>query len=277
MPINFQTQSGVRHESRGGSASSRGITVSATTANTKTGWTNLGATTNFDWEQMHVVLGGATTVTANLTVDIGIGTGTGSFVLIQDLRFDTTRVADSGQSNYFVPVHVPKGSQLSARVSGSVASSQIDITLIGSSRGLRGMPGYSRAFAISTATLSRGITLLATTGTNVEGNYSVLTTNCPRFADAIFGHVGLAADVTKTVRMSWLIDIAYGTATGAVFNVIEDIYFRSETTLDTLCDSIFGPFPVSIGNTFAVQARAQTTSTATADNTLDIMLYGLEP
>lgn len=256
--------------------------VTATTANTKTGWNLIGATqTNFDYEQICVYMGWATTPNfANFVVDIGVSTSTatGFYVLAENLRLEQGLFTNEAQSVYYLPLHVPKGSQLGTRISCSVASGSMSITVVGSSRGIRGVPGYARCFAIGTATSSRGITLLATTGgPSTVGAYSVLTTNCPRRADAIFAHLGINGDTSKAAAMTWLLDIAAGTATDAVYDVLQDLFFETETILDKPMICISPIFPIDIAAGYAVQARMQTTSTATADSAVDLLLYGLEP
>ena len=57
MPVNYASNHAARNETIGALPSiAYNTLVSATTANTKTAWANIGATTSFDYEQLLIEL-----------------------------------------------------------------------------------------------------------------------------------------------------------------------------------------------------------------------------
>lgn len=277
MPFKYETTNGVRHETQGASTTtSLGTTLTAAaSANTKGTYSTVGSSTSFDYEAITVYFY-RNSASANYTIDLAVQISGGNHIKAADLRFDGFRVANGRADVYYLPIHIPSGSQLSARCQSSSASATCQIIVIGHSRGRQLEPGFSRCFAISTATLSRGITLLATTGANTEGAQSILTTNCPRASKSIMVHIGLDADTARTAAMSWLVDVGWGTATNNIIWHLTNMFSHAETTLDLPYPIVQGIFAADIATGDKVSARMQTSSTATADSRRDIFVWGFE-
>lgn len=269
---NLSRNAGMRSETLGATtASSTGTTITAAgSANTKGSWTTIGTST-FDYEYVIVCVGHAGGA-VNYVVDIGIQSNSGDRVLIQDLRLDATRVAASRSNQYGIPVHFPSGSVIRARSASSTLSSVCRVIVIGFSRGFSGGAGYSRCIALCTATVSRGITIDNNVAVNTKGAWTSLTTTSVEIA-AIFGHIGLNADIARGAVVSGLIDIGIGTATN--FTIVSNITASYETTNDIWMPSVLPVMPIGIPANHNVVARHQTSATTAGDRAFDLMLYGL--
>lgn len=274
MPLSFASNLGFRHETLGASTStSRGTTVTAGSAGTKGTWTSIGGTTSFTYEAITVFFGRSVTAT-NYIFDIGIQVSGTSFVIAQDIRLEGSRIAGGCTGAVYLPLHVPSGSQLQARVQGAIGAGSIDFVIIGHSQGIGGAPGYARCEAISTSTTSRGDTLLPGPTANTKGTTVVATNNAKNNYDAIWAYIASDGDSGKTTAIGWLIDIGWGSSTANAPWMIQNFPMMSEITLDLPQPLVHPLWPATIIQGGAVQARCQSTSTATADNKLDIMIYG---
>lgn len=264
-----------RHESRGElTASSRGTLLTASgTANLKGSWTSLGSASSFAYEGITIYLS-RPSAAANFMVDIGIDDGAGNnFVLVSNHYFAAQKAEHN--SAVFVPVHVPAGALIEARVACSTASATVDIVVVGHSANPGGFPGYSRAVALFTPSSSRGVTVDPGATADTEGSWAQLTASCPADIDAIFGVVGFNNDTARAaVFAGMLLDIGVG-ASSSEFDAVPNIAFGWEATWDGPNDVFFGPFACTIAAGTRIAARAQCMINTAGDRSVDLALYGL--
>lgn len=266
-----------RHESRGeatGTSSGTAVTASAS-ANTKGSWTALGAATSFAYEGITIYCA-RNSATADYVVDIGIDDGSGNnFVLVADLHYSGLRQANEHNMALHIPVHVPAGALIEARVACSTASGVAYINLVGHSANPGGYPGYSRAVALFTPASSRGVQVDPGGTANAKGSWAQLTASCPADIDAIFGVVGFNGDTARVaVFAGLLLDIGIGAAS-AEFVLVPDIALGWEVTWDGPNDVFFGPFEADIPEGTRVSSRAQCSINTAGDRAVDLALYGL--
>lgn len=102
-------------------ATSRGVAIDpGGTANTKSAWTQLVASTSFGVDSIYVMVGQnadtTRTATATCLLDIGVGASSSEFAMVPDLFLRWTTTLDGPQINIGpVPCYIPAGSRVSAR------------------------------------------------------------------------------------------------------------------------------------------------------------------
>lgn len=264
-----------RHESRGErtSGSSDGTQITAAgSIDTKGSWVDLGGVTSFAYEGFTVIcmVNGGTDV----LFDIGISDGTNRFVIAEDIEYAGRKQVDEQNLALHIPVHVPAGSQLSARCQSSTASDFFRLHLIGHSANPGGYPGFSRAVKLFTVNGSRGTAIDPGGTANTKGSWTELIASCPADVGAIFGVVGFNGDVTRAATASMLLDIGIGAASSE-FVLVPDMSIAWEATWDGPNDVFFQPIGVNIPEGSRVAARAQCSLNTAGDRTVDLALYGL--
>ncbi len=266
------------HESRGErtSGSSDGTSIAAAgTANTKGSWTDLGAVTSFAYEGFTVCCEAGSA--ADFLVDIGISDGANRAILVPDLHYSSLKQIDEHNMALAIPIHVPAGSQLSARCQASVASSSFRVLIIGHSANPGGFPGYSRAIALYTINGSRGTAIDPGGTANTEGAWTQLVASSAADVAALLGVVGFNADTARgTTTAAMLLDIGVGAST-AESAIVSDLGFQWDSAWDGPNDVFFGPFAAAIPASSRIAARARCSDIVAGDRTIDLAIYGLVP
>lgn len=269
-----------RHESRGevtGSSRGTGLTAGAG-ANTKGSWTALGSTTSFAYEGFTLYLSNMSEATAtDYMVDIGIDDGSGNtFILVPDLHFSALKQANEHNLAINIPVHVPAGALIEARIAAATLSLTCRCHIVGHSANPGGFPGYSRAVALFTPGSSRGVAVDPGGSANTKGSWAQLTASTPVDVAALFAVIGFNNHVARATTDQHLLDIGIG-AGGSEFVLVPNLFYGWSTTWDGPNDVFFQPFAASIPSGTRVAARAQCDGTAAGDRTIDLALYGLVP
>lgn len=269
------------HESRGETTgTSTGTTLSANvTTNVKGSWTALGSATSFAYEGFTLHLASNAQAT-NFMLDIGIDNGSGSNVIIAaDIYFAGAKQANEHNLALYLPIHVPAGSLLEARVASSTSVANISCLIVGHSVNPGGGPGFSRAVALFTPASSRGVTIdPGGSVSNTKGSWTQLTASTPEDLAALFGVVGFAGDTSRaaTTSVGFALDIGIG-ASGAESVVLPDFFFGWSAGWDGPNDVFLQPFSAAIPSGSRVAARGQCTITTANDRAIDLALYGLVP
>jgi hypothetical protein len=268
----------MRNESRGElTASSRGTLVtSAGTVNTKGSWVDLGSATGFAYEAITVWCYRGD-IAANYMVDIGISDGSNRFVLVADLYLAGQKLAIEYGFHVTLPLRVPAGAQLSARVACSVVSRTLDVGIVGHSSGIGGAPGFSRCVALFTPASSRGIAVDPGGTANTKGAWAELTSSSPARVGAMFGLIGFNNDVARTATGSLLLDIGVGVASSEfVLYPNANVSWGATRDGPSNCPRV-PPFACDVPAGTRIAARAQGSVTAAGDRAVDLALYGLVP
>jgi len=265
-----------RHESRGevtGASSGTTITANAS-ANTKGSWTALGSATSFAYEGITIYLT-QNNAAADYMIDIGIDDGSGNnFVIVPDLHFAAFKQANEHNLALNIPVHVPAGALIEARVAASTGSSTLRCHVVGHGANPGGFPGYSRAVALFTPGTSRGVAVDPGGTANTKGSWAELQASTAVDVAAVFGVVGFNNDAARAATASLLYDIGLGSA-GNEFVLVPNLPVWWSTSYDGPNDVFFQPVACSIPLGSRVAARAQCTLNTAGDRTIDLSLYGL--
>lgn len=250
-----------------------GTTVTASaTANSKGSWTSLGQA-GFEWNWLNLLM--AQTAVSDKIIDIGLSdNGTNWWVLAENIRLAGRKNADTIQS-IALPLRVEEGMFVGVRCAASTGSHVLNVTITGTSVGLYGTPGYSRAVALYSAASSRGTAIDPGGTANTKGAWTQLTASTSQSIDTIYVMIGQNADVTRTATATASLDIGIGAASSE-FAMIPDLFMRWTTTLDGPQINI-GPLPCYIPSGTRVSARAQCTDITAGDRTLDVGILGFIP
>lgn len=268
-----------RHESRGeATGSSTGTTLTANaSANTKGSWTALGSATTFAYEGITIYLG-QNNAAADYMIDIGIDDGAGNnFVLVPDLHFAAFKQANEHNLALNIPVHVPAGALIEARVAASTGSSTCNCHVVGHSANPGGFPGYSRAVALFTPASSRGVAVDPGGTANTKGSWAQLQASTAVDVAAVFGVIGFNNDAGRAAGANSNLDIGLG-AGGSEFVVLPDIVTQTwAATWDGPNDVFFQPVSCPIPSGTRIAARLACSTNTAGDRTIDLALYGLVP
>jgi len=242
------------------------VIVTGTASNTKTGFTQLLASTAFDYNWVQINLRNGTTTSLQSLTDIAIGAAGAEKVIIPNTMCCAVMGADEGWGYLSVPLHIPQGSRISARMQTTATgtASLLRINTIGMSQGEGIGVSASRIIDIGSATsLSGGATL------GVATAYRQLTASLAESISGIAISVGSETDgslLTATDNRGF--DLAIGAA-GA-----EKIIWTQTITSDTSADWYkpnhfpWSPCAISAGTRLA--ARRATG----AGDPMDMIVYG---
>jgi len=276
--FNWVPHTAARSENRGAvTGTTSGTTISAAgSVNTKGSYTDIGGTTSFDYEWIVVVIGNGSPGgnAADYVLDMAINVAGNRFIVAEDLRYSNIRAAAEQWDIYSLPLHIPSGSQLSARCAASVASTNFQVVIIGYSSGPFGAPGYSRCRAFYTPTSSRGINCdpgaVAHTKTRTQ-----IIASTPDRAVAFMAYVGPNADISASATR-WLFDIEYGAA-GSEQVILPNPYLGRGAPYDIPTSKVFGPYPCDIPAASRMSVNIQSHVTTDGDRDVDVALWGFVP
>lgn len=268
------------HETVGAlTASSRGTLVTGGATNTKGSYVSIGAATTVSWEAMTIFVARPTGSSGGLNgmIDIALGGAGSEAIIVPDLYFAAGKLQDEHTLQLTLPLHVPSGSQLRARMAESVGNGTIDLSVAGHHSGLGGAPGFSRAVALFTPASSRGVAIDPGATANTKGAWAELTSSCPEDVAAMFGLIGYNNDVARAAGAQALLDIGIGAA-AAEQTVYPNYTFGWSTQRDGPSNCVrIPPFACGVPKTTRIAARAQAEINTAGDRTFDLALYGLVP
>src|SRR3990172_2256036 len=274
--FNWVPHTAARSENRGAvTGSTSGTTITSGGAgDTKGSYTDIGATTSFDYEWLLLFFWNGNTP-ADYTPGIAPKIGGERFILAEDLRYCTQRASGEQWDSYALPLHVPSGSQLSVRCQGSGGASRTcQVVIIGYSSGPFGAPGYSRCLAFYTPATSMGINCDPGAVANTKTRTQIIASTSDR-ALALLAYVGPNTDTTAAATR-WLFDIEVGGA-GAEQVLLPNMYSGRGAPYDIPVSMVFGPYPCDIPASSRLSCNIQCSSTTDGDRDVDVALWGFVP
>lgn len=271
----YHTNHSSRSESRGlDLTATLGTSVQASaTVNVKGTWTALGAATGFTYELLCVNVMGENTF--DHVLDIGIQVGGNTWVIAADLRLPNRSGAFEHGLVIPLPLHVPAGSTLFARVASSTGSGRLYMYVQGFSSNAMGMPGFSRCIALYAPASSRGVTIDAGAVINTRVRTQIIASSASRVC-AIFAMVGQNADITRVVAASMALDIETGAA--AAERVLIPNMFLSWGPTKDYPEPVVSPiFSCDVATAQRFSANAQCSILTAGDRVIDLALFGFVP
>ena len=251
---------------------SDGTTVTSGGTNAFGSWASLGQTT-FGWDWLNLYM--AQTAASDKVIEIGVSSDNSTwYTIAAGLRLAGRKSADIIQS-LALPLRVRSGAYVAVRCKASTASHVLKVAITGSSVGMKGGTGYSRAVQLYTDATSRGVAIDPGASANTKSAWTQLVASTTESVDSIYVMIGQNADTTRTAVATALLDIGVG-ASSSELAMIPNIFLRWTTTLDGPQINV-GPLPCYIPAGSRVVARAQCTDTATGDRTMDVGVVGFVP
>jgi hypothetical protein len=239
--------------------STLGAAVVAGAANTKGAYTELFASTAFDVETIVVCVTEVTfqsTVDTSTLLDIAVGAAASEVVLIPDLGVGWRGPPTAGQI-FIIPIAIPAGSRVSARIQSAVASKSINVNIELRQHGDHSAaPTTCATYGINAAN-SHSTTLATPGGVNTKGAYTELTASTS--ADATRLLVSVQGDSDGFAASTQLVDIATGAAASEVV-LIPDLLVQSQTTESIWPVSFCSAYTVNVPAGTRLSARFQATS-----------------
>lgn len=265
---------GVRTETLGVSSGQGTSMTAGGSANTKGSYHSV-VTTGFTWEHLVIALE-LNSAAADYMVDIAIQVGGNNGIIVPDLHFVGARAANEHHQHFELPLHIPAGASLCARIGCSTASATARIAYCGFSRGIGGRPGYSRVVALFSPSSSRGVTVDPGSGSTHTKNRTQLIASSPERVAALFGVIGYAGDIAKGGSADSLLDIETG-ASGQERVLCGNLPLSWNSTLDGVAtwNTPLIPCDVPAGERFS--ANYQSATNTAGDRLIDLSLYGLVP
>jgi len=277
---NWPLHDGARYEGFGKvtSGASNGTVVNASaSANTKGAWTELIASTGFAYAGFQLF---ANTDTNNedFLIDIAIGAAASEKIVADNIFSGTYRAHAAVMLQ--IPVGIPAGSRISARVQSNVGSATCVISGIGYAVGFASplIGPHSRMISMGAATASTtGVDVNAGATANTKGAWSELVASTSADFASLVVSMGSNKNGVPAIAL-FLFDIGVGAAGSEkviVPNFCITTRYVAFETVSTIFQSAQGPFPCSVPAGSRLAMRSQSTTNDATDRILDAVLYGI--
>jgi hypothetical protein len=257
-------------ESVGQSTStSAGTVLSASSANTKTGWTQLVASTAVQWDAFQLIIT-QPSVQESALLDISLGTSSDedNHIIVENAMFGGSDPTTGFKC--LIPISVPASSRISIRFQSFRSSGDISVQLVGMT-GQFGINGVRKAIGYGVNTADSGGVTITFGNSNSWGSWGEIVASS---ADDIIGFIACESEIAWASSAYVLWEVGKGAAASEV-TIMGPAHSRASSGFDFLHQgSFYGPFfyPVPSGTRLAV--RGQTAAT-TGTNQIDFSLLAL--
>jgi hypothetical protein len=242
-------------------------------ANTKTGWTQIIASSSQRADGLLITVSPSNIATADYLVDIGIGGAGSETVLLSNLLYSVGSSATGfGPISIFCPIYVAPGTRISARAQSS------DTSAVGVSVIVRLIKGGTAERIRSTVATTYGADTSDSGGTAVDpggsahtkGAWTEISASVSVGFDScllLFGQRNNASNANQNM----LLDIGVG-ASGSESVIFADMYMRILDVEQIYPNCIWLPISVKPGQRLA--ARCQCSGIDATDRVIDLVVVG---
>lgn len=241
-------------------------------ANTKGNWLQLSGGLAFDCDQLVLELD-QRTVSQNRDVlcDIGVG-GAGSEVSLIDNLLFSLSPNDFKVAVYQLPIHIPKGTRVAARIQASTGSTEIEIWGRCFAATLKENQGFPWCQTIGANTADSGGTTIDPGGViSTAGAWTQLVASCDRHVKAMTLAMG---GQLNAARIATVCDFDIGIGGAGSEITLFTVRIRTSATPSSVTPATYGLVPVSIPPGTRIAARATNYSTTDAtDRIFDLVGY----
>jgi len=256
-------------------ANSRGTGVTASASvNTKGSWTQIIAATAYESNCVFVNVRAPSAATQSYLVDIGFGGAGSEFVVIPNLVIGSMTGTVAKHGGIWLPIHVPRGTRISARCQSSVASGIVRVMVHTMAAGFINGVGLSRVIDYGTVlSTSEGTTVDPGATINTKGSWVQLSASITNPMRAFFlGFSSLKNGASTSAN--FLLDVGVGAA-ASERTVLSNLHFEVSSTDDTVTPSLMGPFFAEIAAGVRLAVRAQSSGADVTDRLFGAMVYGI--
>lgn len=240
-------------------------------AHTKGAWTEIASSTAFTCDWLRLGMTSRASSSAAL-IDIGIGAAGSEVVILENLPL----ACGSGLNgvDIFIPITIPAGTRLSARMQSTSASTNAGVYVIIGANGFGRSESFKKVITIGANTATSFGTSLsdgANWTAHTKKGWVEMTASAPDDIDAI---IVLNSHLSASGGAS-IIDIGVGAAASESV-IIPNVFNRKNNNSRVGMPGANGPFFVSIekGTRIAARGQVQASSTATASD-FYLVLLGL--
>lgn len=242
---------------------------------TKSAWAQLTASTASDLDWLLVSAESTTTGGTAFAIDVGIGGAGSETVILANLNYSDPV---GGANNYFLPVSIPAGTRVAARMSSGNAGDTFRILL-------HGFEDTYHSAGSGSAVDTYGFSTLTNLGTavdpgataNTKGAYSQIVSSTTNDLAGFIVIIDAQDHTTGSVgTIQWLLDVAVG-ASGSEVIILPNLYqigFAAAGGINLMIQQqTYYPIPILAGTRIAI--RAQCSVNTASDRLLGITIYGV--
>ncbi len=252
-------------------AASKGQQItSGGTANTKGSWTEMIASTSFDYEKLVLNL---SSFSGEHLIDIGIGAAASETVIIPNILFAVLGVVTGRISDYIeIPISIPAGTRISVRSQADGVSKIFRISAIGFSGSFLNPVGISKIVAYGPDTATSGaVTIDPGATANTKGSYVEITSSTNEDLKGFYLALG-DNRVLQSSDSGYLIDVAIGAASFEQIILADYSVMFQGNIKEGHPFSPFFPIQIPLGTRVSVRMQAQ--SNASPSRLKDVAIYG---
>jgi hypothetical protein len=210
----------------------------------------------------------------DMLFDVGIDAGGGSVrILAQNLMLTgfMRRTTAQCSDEVALPLHVPRGSVLVARMQAGTASATCSMKFrIGQNVG--GVPGFARCFPLTATANSRGVAVDAGGTANTKVRTQLVASTSER-ALALMALIGPNADIACSLDAVLRLDLETG-ASGSELIIWPDVILSRDTRADIPRATVLPVIAYALPASSRLSASLLSDTTTTGDRTIDLVLYG---
>jgi hypothetical protein len=244
------------------------------TANTKTGWDEIAASTSYDasWIRLNFL---SHTATHDGLVDIGVGAAGSEKVLIPNIIvFKSTGALYL--ANYMFPVAIPKGTRVAIRWQASATGGRTDLRMTLGGVGFRPSASFSKVMAWGANLTDSGGTSIDPGGTveTLSAWQEILASTEADCRGLIIG-IGNRSNIVRTGAHWHNFQIGVGAAGAEKTLLLIPQFSAANTGDDALYGNAHGLLPVDIPAGTRLAARVACSINDATDRLFDVVLYGM--
>lgn len=237
----------------GGGGEDMDFLSNPSTANTKTAWTQLTASTPADicWLEVFTSDFGGSSNPMSIAFDIGVGASGSEHAVISNFAYSST-TNDGGKHHFALPLQIPAGSRVSIRFQTDNISQSFPfwVTIVGYDGWFTNPEGAAGAegIGISALTAKPYNTAFTPGNSGVYGSWAQLTASTSRDYVGLVASFDANGGAADSNFNSALADISIG-ASGSEQIIIKDIFWRNDQGMVTP----FYPILIPAGSRLSVR------------------------
>lgn len=246
------------------------VVAAAVATNTKGNYVQLISATSYAWAGFWVYGWNGPPAFDNILLDVGIGAALAEQVVAGDIMFG----GEYGCFAAFIPVSIPAGTRVAARIQSSVGGANtVSVALVGVPEAIRTVPPLGRvtSYGVSTTT-STGTSLDGGATANTKGAWTQLvlsTANPMRALSLVVSHSTGTANAAR-----FLVDVAIGPDASAQV-ILSNVPVTVPAGASILTPA-HGPIPVTIPAGTRLIARVSCSVESAADRVLRASVLGFD-
>ncbi len=213
------------------------VTATAGAANVKGSWVQLEASTATAWSGFWILLPNTGAATTNTSTLMDIGFGAAASEVVQVSNYPIGYLASAVQSAtsvsfhaVYVPLYVPSGVRIAARVQSAVASKNVLLRIIGQPYrgGLHGIQAAATATTYGSSTAnSRAVTVTASASANTLGAWTELTASTTARTDSML--LAIQGNASTAISNSG-VNIQVGVGGSGAEAMVAESWFSASTS-----------------------------------------------